>query len=86
MLQMSDFFFFFFMARMQRAKTCLPSLGGVSESGSVDTYVFRVPRVAAHSFQICSQKWLRSGEFSPAKMGWEIVGSILRRLFNLKVS
>lgn len=38
-----------------------------------------------HSFQICSQEWLRSGWIFQQNWGGE-KGSILRSLFNLKVS
>lgn len=52
------------MARDAEGQTCLPSLGGVSESGSVDTYVFRVPRWPPTHFKYAARNGWDRGEFS----------------------
>lgn len=70
MLQMPDlWFFFFFVARDAEDQTRLPSLGGVSESGSVDTYVFRVarwPPLISNMQPGMAEIWVNF----PAKLGW----------------
>ena len=55
--------FFFFMARDAEDQTHLPYSGGVSELGSVDTYVFRVPRWSPTHFKYAARNGWDLGDF-----------------------
>lgn len=89
MLQMPDLhflvcFFFFSWPEIQRTKLVC-HLGLCLWVRLCRNLCLQGRQVAPHSFQICSQEWLRSGWIFQQKWGGE-KGSILRRLFNLKVS